>query len=515
MIECAQLWPEGSGLPSEPATRKLTPEEVSLVVFANSLVVSPEAIVLAHFLLIDDLSSFEWQDQVTKYVFSLTLQPNYYEPAAGETSSSVPSENIVSFQTSPEGDMVTTFASMKALGEGASAFLDRVPGMRNPGVDQIIKHIRSVPCADPIAKPAVPTTVTSVNSKGTVRTVTKVAVNRSIVDRTHTPLMKDIIANAMALYKKQPPDAQLVGPTGFPLLPFTTGLPDPSDREFVAEANKLSPADAAIIENPHAFTQKGIKKSLADVATKLLSSTPGRNAWCYAIRVLETKQAEGAPHLQFISSSKTNGYALLPDTEAAKQHPNAHPHPTEEGRVATVVSVYALAINPAALRMVMEDKGGDLSPDFLESLTKFYQCAGVGDLDFQKERWNGDPARGLPPLTLPVGVRTNNSRRPFLEIDAVDPETIGPIEISDPRFTPFDSRARKWTPKRTFAAQSKRKDVRSEVYPGKSPTVKIFPGANVFNRAFKQAWDRWGFGPDLMLPSMREAYAKLSEPSGP
>jgi hypothetical protein len=516
MFECAQPWPEDANLPSEPATRRLTREETALVVFANSLVLSPESIVLAHFLLLEDLSSFEWQDQVTRYVFSLTLQPNYYEPDDDQTASAVASENIVSFQTSPEGDMVTTFKSMKALGEAASAYLDRIPGMRNPGVDQIIKHVRGIPCADPTAKSVVMTTVTQVNKKGTVRTEQKVAINRSLVDKTHTPLMKDIIATAMAFWKRQPENERLVSAAGFPLLPYTTGMPEPSDRDFVAAANKVSVWDAAIIENPHAFTQKGIVKPLETAAKKLLAAKPGRNAWCYAVRVLETKRAEHgtggpAPHLQFISASKVNGYRLLPDTASAANHPQACPHPTEQGRLAVVVQLYALAINPAAWEMAMEDKGADLSPEFTKRLVDYYQCIGVGDLEMQRERWDGIVEQGIPPLAFPVGVRTNNPRKPYAEVRAVDPDTIEPVEIADSRFTPADSSGRKWKPRRVLAAEKKRKDVWSEVYPGTSPTVKIKPGANIFNRAFKQAWDRHGFGLDLMLPSKREAYAKLTE----
>jgi len=92
------------------------------------------------------------------------------------------------------------------------------------------------------------------------------------------------------------------------------------------------------------------------------------------------------------------------------------------------------------------------------------------------------------------------------DLAAADPDTLDPIEVPDPNFRPPDADAVEWRPRETIKATSSKTSVRNKIFRGRSPTVVLRPGMEIYAAKFVEHYKKYGFGRNLVLPSMRHHF---------
>ena len=506
IAECAQPWPQPDG-----SMKVLSREDQALAVFANSLVLAPESVVLAYFLLIADISSIDWKVPVKNYVFGELLQPVYEgdlstdggQGGVGSVAAAA-AEQIVSFQRAPEGGFFSTERNVGKLSKRASDYLDRIPGVFNPGPEQIGTFLSSLQGSEAGSRAV---TMSQIARKvGTsFREEERVVLNDEYVNSTLTPVQCAIIKVAYRTWLGIPESQRMFTREGMAVLPYTT-LPGATESDFVSEVNKRGIRDGSIFEDAPAIVgREGVAVRIEGLVKKLTTipttqQKVGLSYYTKLVKILETKKRNGRPFLQFVRSSKITVYTDLPDTPTGRAHKEAKDHPFISGRKVLQHSTYALVINPAAYELAIESAEEDFTPDFKERLLQFYQCTTAGSLEDQRADWET--------VRFPVGIRTNRPRKSYVDVAAADPDTLDPIEVPDPNFRPPDADTFEWRPRETIKATSSKTSVRNKIFKGRSPTVVLRPGMEIYAAKFVEHYGKYGFGLNLVLPSMRHHFTE-------
>lgn len=446
---------------------------------------------------------------VKNYVFGELLQPVYEGDISADggqggvgSVAAAAAEQIVSFQRAPEGGFFSTERNVGKLAKRASDHLDRIPGVFNPGPEQIGTFLSSLQGSEAGSRAV---TMSQIARKvGTsFREEERVVLNDEYVNSTLTPVQCEIIKMAYRAWLGIPESQRMFTREGMAVLPYEP-LPAATESDFVSEVNRRGIKDGSIFEDAPAIVGRDGVAARIEGLVKKLTTIPttqqkvGLSYYTKLVKILETKKRNGRPFLQFVRSSKITVYTDLPDTPTGRAHREAKDHPYISGRKVLQHSTYALVINPGAYELAIESAEEDFTPDFKERLLQFYQCTTAGSLEDQRANWET--------VRFPVGIRTNRPRKSYVDVAAADPDTLDPIEVPDPNFRPPDADTVEWRPRETIKATSSKTSVRNRIFRGRSPTVVLGPGMEIYAAKFVEHYGKYGFGPNLVLPSMRHHF---------